>query len=439
MNATDVLDAYLDQHCKRSFQSSKSMLRGRPPRHGGRNKASRSSPKHVKSSDAGPLSPFSSPARRSKDANPATPRDTKYLQTSKQHSSKAAINPLHKTPQRSASVPTPGQQQTASKPSASLTQHKEAYRRWQKAEVRHSSSLPVLSGAAHHARASSLPPCFYPAPPPLFGLSLAGDTVQLGAGPCRYWNRRPTQAVSHTCSLACIPNYMWSFCTTCNTVLADSHFKPTPAYLHVASATGFQLSHAVHVLLNIFHECMMQAAAPQGASWRSQSALGQSQTFPSPPLPTPKPCAPPRHQPDTVPSHTPQQSPRDQACQQALLHFSQAAAAAQLVFWDPFHLSSTGAATASADSCQAATPGQLPLCWALHCSLTKQVPELQPLCPPLACPTRYGHAAWSCCAPLSWTVMLCHAVPCCAMLCQGKRWPCSVVMHFWTKGLGYKA
>lgn len=146
MTATDVLDAYLDQHCKSSFQSSKTMLRGRPLRHGERNKPSRSSAKQLKASDDGP---FSSPARRSQDANPALHSDRRSSQTCKQHTSKEASIPTHKTPQRSASVRIAGQQQTASKSSAPLTQYKETYRRWEKAEVGHSSSLPALSGAAH--------------------------------------------------------------------------------------------------------------------------------------------------------------------------------------------------------------------------------------------------------------------------------------------------
>lgn len=174
MNATDVLDAYLDQHCKRSFQSSKTVLRGKPPCHGEQNKTSSSSPKRASAYGSlrkapGPLSPASSPAKRSKEANPAIPTDEGSAQISKQHKLKDTPNPMNNTAQRcAASMPLAGracQQQTASKPSASAEQRKGAYRGWPKAEVKRSITLPVLSGAARddHASCFSSCPCPYAA------------------------------------------------------------------------------------------------------------------------------------------------------------------------------------------------------------------------------------------------------------------------------------
>ena len=155
MNATDVLDAYLDQHCKRSFQSSTNVLRGKPPRHGERNKTSSSSPKRVLAHEslrkaAGPLSPASSPARRIRQENPAIPTNRRSTQISKQHKVKETSPALNRTAQRSVSVPlatSAPQQQIASEPSTSSERHKVACRGWPKAAVKH-GGLPILSGAA---------------------------------------------------------------------------------------------------------------------------------------------------------------------------------------------------------------------------------------------------------------------------------------------------
>ena len=170
MNATDVLDAYLDQHCK-----SKTVLRGKPPRHGERNKASSSSPKRLSVYESfrravGPLPPASSPARRSKEANPAIPTDRRSTQISKQHKGKETPIPLDNTTQRPANVPLAGsarQLQTTSKPAAFPEQHRGAYRGWPKATVKHSNSLPDLLGAARNDHAFFLSSCACPCPLPL--------------------------------------------------------------------------------------------------------------------------------------------------------------------------------------------------------------------------------------------------------------------------------
>ena len=168
MNATDVLDAYLDQHCK-----SKAVLRGKPPRHGERNKVSSSSPKSLSAYKsfrraAGPLSPASSPAWRSKEANPAIPTDRRSTQISKQHKGKETLVPLDNTAQRSANVPLAGsacKQQIASVPSASPEQHKRANRGWPKATIRHGNSLLDLSGAALQL-AMTMRLSYFPVPVP---------------------------------------------------------------------------------------------------------------------------------------------------------------------------------------------------------------------------------------------------------------------------------
>lgn len=317
MNATDVLDAYLDQHCKRSFQSSKSMLRGRPPRHGERNKAIRSSPKHVKASDAGSLSPFSSPARRSNDATPAIPRDTRSIQTSKQHSSKAASNPLHKTPERSASMPVAGQQQTASTPSASPTQHKEAYRRWQKAEVEHSSSLPVLPGPAHLDHASFSHPV-----PVLLCL------------PSFFFRQQETQSnwvqalvsnetvIPHNLYLkpVALPALPVTRGHSAHDITHDSsrltsHLKPAHTYL-LASATGSQLSDCAAQHLSQMHDVGSRAPGSKPEiTERPRSITNLPQPSPAhpqalgPPLPSARPNAEPHPTAVTKRSSMPYETP----------------------------------------------------------------------------------------------------------------------------------
>lgn len=166
MNATDVLDAYLDQNCKRSFQSSKSVLRGKPPRHGERTKTSSLSPKRVSACEslrkaAGPLSPANSRARRIKEANLAILTDRRSTQISKQHKVKETPHPFNNTAQRSASVPLASS--ARQQPSTFPEEHKEAYK---KAAVKHGTSLPILSGAARdeHATFSITFYCLY-APP----------------------------------------------------------------------------------------------------------------------------------------------------------------------------------------------------------------------------------------------------------------------------------
>ena len=175
MNATDVLDAYLDQNCKRSFQSSKSVLRGKPPRHGERTKTSSLSPKRVSACEslrkaAGPLSPANSCARRIKEANLATLTDRRSTQISKQHKVKETPHPFNNTAQRSASEPLASS--ARQQPSTFPEELKEAYKGWPKAAVKHGTSLPILSGAARdeHAIFSITFYCLY-VPPPVLKLS----------------------------------------------------------------------------------------------------------------------------------------------------------------------------------------------------------------------------------------------------------------------------
>ena len=145
MNATDVLDAYLDQHCKRSFQTSKNLLRGKPPRHGLRARSGSSSinPSELLPNAAWPLSPTSGPARRSKAAGPAKgDRGSAEVRKHQKMTEKSAPNPniiKHSTKM---------QQQTAPQPSASYKQPKEAPEGWQKAEVKLHNRLPASSGEA---------------------------------------------------------------------------------------------------------------------------------------------------------------------------------------------------------------------------------------------------------------------------------------------------
>ena len=154
MSATDVLDAYLDQHCKRTFQSSKSVLRGRPPRHGGRSKSTTSSFKHCPASEplsraAQPASPASKIAKSFQNRAHADLLRGNTAAADKSPKLAAMSSRPDKVAKRTSSLPLLGSHkghQTPQKPSISPQHDEHSTVRGQKASLEHTHSSPVIHG-----------------------------------------------------------------------------------------------------------------------------------------------------------------------------------------------------------------------------------------------------------------------------------------------------
>lgn len=160
MSATDVLDAYLDQHCKRTFQSSKNVLRGRPPRHGVRSKSITSLTRQSPGSEplfraAQPLSPASKPAKNSNGCAHADLPD--YTAAADRPSKLAAVSSVPDKPAKRMSSPllpdNHSGHQATQKQSVSPQHSQQGTAREQKTSLWRTNSSPTVYGELFHKMA----------------------------------------------------------------------------------------------------------------------------------------------------------------------------------------------------------------------------------------------------------------------------------------------
>lgn len=149
MNATDVLDAYLDQYCNRS---SRHRHCTKPPRHGVRPKGSSSAKKPLPASEllpiaAPPLSPGRTPAQRHKAADVEVLNTTALVGVSRKDQVPQAAVSIAKQCALLQLAGNLSQQQISRQPSESPQPHKEAPGpRRHKAKVVLGNGLPALYG-----------------------------------------------------------------------------------------------------------------------------------------------------------------------------------------------------------------------------------------------------------------------------------------------------